>query len=350
MKKNAGADRETRDVERDDPLDGEEREEADDEGRLRRARRPGEPRERPGPRRRRPGLRVRRHWARERGYDSCRAGHDRGAFHPSDDSTNSSQPSVIRATRTFRVQMTADVTPRLLTERAAIVHDWFQGYHGSERVVEAMRTGLFTTPRGPTSSRSRPRASCCPPGSPRAIVRESRLARLPGHPPGRPRPGPLACCSRLHAALLRRLDLDAYDLVISSSHAFAVERPAARGRDSRRYCHTPIRYAWMPETEARRVGGLRGAGLRAMRGRLRRIDRAAARRPDGYVAISDRRAGADPALLRARRRGDPPAGRRRRLRPARPRRSRATSSGCTGSSPTSVPRSWSRLSAGCRTG
>jgi hypothetical protein len=31
----------------------------------------------------------------------------------------------------------------LLTTRAAIVHDWFQGFHGAERVVDAMRTGVF---------------------------------------------------------------------------------------------------------------------------------------------------------------------------------------------------------------
>jgi len=36
-----------------------------------------------------------------------------------------------------------------LGARAAIVHDWFQGYHGSERVVEAMRTGLFAAGHEP---------------------------------------------------------------------------------------------------------------------------------------------------------------------------------------------------------
>lgn len=31
----------------------------------------------------------------------------------------------------------------------AIVHDWFQGYHGAERVVEAMRLGLFSADDSP---------------------------------------------------------------------------------------------------------------------------------------------------------------------------------------------------------
>ena len=83
------------------------------------------------------------------------------------------------------------------------------------------------------------------------------------------------------------LDLDAYDLVISSSHACAVNVRPREDATHVCYCYTPIRYAWMPDTEARRVGGLRGAGLRAMRGRLRRIDLEASRRPDGYVAISE---------------------------------------------------------------
>ncbi len=47
-----------------------------------------------------------------------------------------------------------------------------------------------------------------------------------------------------------------------------------------------MRYVWMPAAEQNRVNGVKGAALRAMRGRLRRWDREASRRPDVYVANS----------------------------------------------------------------
>ena len=37
----------------------------------------------------------------------------------------------------------------LLDEPTAIVHDWFQGMHGSERVVDTIRSGLFGRDRAP---------------------------------------------------------------------------------------------------------------------------------------------------------------------------------------------------------
>jgi glycosyltransferase involved in cell wall biosynthesis len=82
------------------------------------------------------------------------------------------------------------------------------------------------------------------------------------------------------------LDLSAYDVVISSSHACAVNvRPRSDALHVC-YCHTPMRYVWLPETENRRVNGLGGLGLRLLRRRLRRIDLTASRRPDAYAANS----------------------------------------------------------------
>ena len=111
--------------------------------------------------------------------------------------------------------------------RAAIVHDWFQGYHGSERVVEAMRTGLFE--REPDVLTFHAARELLPAGLAGAIVRESRLARLPGirqrgHEPGRWR-YLLPYMPRYFASL----PLDDYDVVISSSHSCAVNvRPRAK--------------------------------------------------------------------------------------------------------------------------
>jgi glycosyltransferase involved in cell wall biosynthesis len=84
----------------------------------------------------------------------------------------------------------------------------------------------------------------------------------------------------------RRLRLDAYDLVISSSHVFAVHARPRPDALHLCYCYTPIRYAWMREVEAERVRGPKGAVLGAMNGYLRHRDLAASRRPDSYVAIS----------------------------------------------------------------
>jgi glycosyltransferase involved in cell wall biosynthesis len=165
----------------------------------------------------------------------------------------------------------------MIERRTAIVHDWFQGYHGAERVVETMRSGLFAPGHAPDVFTFHAARELLPPELAASIRKESRLARLPGlrqrgHDPGRWR--------LLVPAMPRyfsHLDLRAYDLVISSSHAFAVH---ARPREDAAhvcYCYTPIRYAWMPETDAR-------AG--AVRGRLRRMDLEASRRPDAYVAIS----------------------------------------------------------------
>ena len=84
-----------------------------------------------------------------------------------------------------------------------------------------------------------------------------------------------------------RLDLASYDVVISSSHACAVNVRTRPDTLHVCYCYTPIRYAWMPELEAGRASGVRRVGLTALRRRLRRIDLAASRRPSAYLAISE---------------------------------------------------------------
>jgi glycosyltransferase involved in cell wall biosynthesis len=174
----------------------------------------------------------------------------------------------------------------VIQERTAIVHDWFQGYHGSERVVETMRSGLFAPGNPPDVYTFHAARELLPEALAASIVRESRLAALPGirqrgHDPGRWR-WLLPYMPRYFG----RLRLDDYRLVISSSHACAVGvRPAPEAVHVC-YCYTPMRYAWMPETERARVAGPKGVALRALRGRLRRADLEASAGPDAYVAIS----------------------------------------------------------------
>ena len=72
----------------------------------------------------------------------------------------------------------------------AIVHDWFQGYHGSERVVEVLRRDVFPPGSEPDIFTFHAAHELLPPALSTAIVKESRLGRLPGvrqrgHDPGR---------------------------------------------------------------------------------------------------------------------------------------------------------------------
>jgi glycosyltransferase involved in cell wall biosynthesis len=84
----------------------------------------------------------------------------------------------------------------------------------------------------------------------------------------------------------RHLELDRYDLVVSSSHACAHHvRPRADALHVV-YCHTPMRYAWLPETDAGRARGAKRTLLRAATSHLRRLDRRAAASAAGYVANS----------------------------------------------------------------
>lgn len=171
----------------------------------------------------------------------------------------------------------------MLRARAAIAHDWFQGMHGAERVV-LTTLGLFASrPDVYTFSAAR---DLLPAPLRAAIVRESRLARLPGirqrgHAPGRWR-----ALLPYMPSYWEGLDLRGYDVVISSSHACAI---SAHPRDDALlvcYCHTPMRYLWMPETDVRALPPLQRAGLGAMRSRLRRKDLRASQRPDVLIANS----------------------------------------------------------------
>lgn len=174
-----------------------------------------------------------------------------------------------------------------INRRTAIVHDWFQGFHGSERVVEAMRAGLFAPGVEPDVLTFHAARELLPPALARAIVKESRLAALPwirqrGHDPGHWR-----YLLPYMPFYFSQLDLSGYDLVISSSHACAVNVRPPEGAVHVCYCYTPMRYAWLPETERQRVGGAAGLALRGLRAWLRRVDLAASRRPSLYMGISE---------------------------------------------------------------
>jgi glycosyltransferase involved in cell wall biosynthesis len=170
-----------------------------------------------------------------------------------------------------------------LRMRTAIVHDWFQGFHGSERTVAAM-LDLFA--RDPDILTFHAARELLPSRLAAAITQESRLSRLPGVRQRGHRPGRWRWMLPYMPRYFERLDLRPYELVISSSHAYAAGVRASGQALHVCYCHTPMRYVWMPTAERGRVSGIKRVGLRAFRRRLRQWDRRAAERPDLYVANS----------------------------------------------------------------
>lgn len=168
----------------------------------------------------------------------------------------------------------------------AVVHDWFQGYHGSERVVEALADDVLAEASRVDVFTFHAARELLPPRLAARIVRESKPSRLPGlrqvgHDPGRWR-----YLLPYMPHYFRSLDFSAYDLVVVSSHACAINADPPPGTPCVCYCHTPMRYAWLTDTEQGRLSGVRGAGLGLLSGWLRRHDRAAAQRPDLLVANS----------------------------------------------------------------
>jgi glycosyltransferase involved in cell wall biosynthesis len=175
------------------------------------------------------------------------------------------------------------MSSRRFTMRSAIVHDWFQGMHGSERTVAAMLDLFDSDPDILTFHAAR---ELLPERLNAAIVRESRLARLPGVRQRGHQSGRWRWLLPQMPRYFESLDLNGYELVLSSSHACAAGVHTRREVLHVCYCHTPMRYVWMPEAERGRVRGLKGLALGALRARLRAWDRRAARRPDVYLANS----------------------------------------------------------------
>jgi glycosyltransferase involved in cell wall biosynthesis len=176
------------------------------------------------------------------------------------------------------------VTTGRFAMRSAIVHDWFQGLHGAERTVAGMLDLFAHDPDILTFHAER---DLIPDRLSRSIVRESRLARLPGvrqrgHSPGRWR-----WLLPYMPHWFEQLDMSGYELVVSSSHACAAGVRTAPETLHVCYCHTPMRYAWDPGfMDGERLGKAERVLLPFLLSRLRRQDLIASARPDVYVANS----------------------------------------------------------------
>jgi glycosyltransferase involved in cell wall biosynthesis len=171
--------------------------------------------------------------------------------------------------------------------RASVVHDWFQGYHGSERVADTIREVLRDLTGHPVDVHTFSAAlGLLPSPLAQSIVRESRVARMPlvrqqGREPGRWR-----YLLPYMPYYFRSLKLDAYDIVVSSTHACAAGVQTRPDAAHVCYCHTPMRYLWLSDVDQDRLGRAGAATMRLMRRHLRRLDLEASRRPTSYIANS----------------------------------------------------------------
>jgi glycosyltransferase involved in cell wall biosynthesis len=167
--------------------------------------------------------------------------------------------------------------------KIAVVHEWFSGYFGSERVVEQILqiypqadvfcVADFLPPGGRGFLNNRP-------------VTTSFIQRLP--------------LARRHfrnyLALMplavEQFNLSSYDLVISSSHAVAKGVLTHPGQLHISYVHTPMRYAW--DLQEQYLGnshgqgkGIKGALARALLHYMRLWDIRTANSVDTFVANSN---------------------------------------------------------------
>ncbi len=166
--------------------------------------------------------------------------------------------------------------------KTAIIHDWFAGYAGSERVVESLTNiwkdadifvlfnflndeeqKIVVKNKIPNTSFLQKWKS----------VKNNHRKFLP-----------------LFPYAIEQFDLSGYDLIISSSHAVAKGVLTNSNQLHINYCHTPIRYAWdlthQYLRESNLSTGLKGIFAKAILHYIRMWDVAASNRVDYFIANS----------------------------------------------------------------
>lgn len=160
--------------------------------------------------------------------------------------------------------------------RTALVQDWFFTPGGSERVAFEL-AGLLPSAPVYTTFADAPSV-------------EALGSRLHTWPLQRVFPGTRSYRRflPLYPLWFGGLDLRGYDLVVSSSSAFAHGVRVRGDALHVAYVHNPMRFAWDTETylAGSSFGGVARLGARALRGPLRRWDRRAAAGPDVIIANS----------------------------------------------------------------
>lgn len=167
--------------------------------------------------------------------------------------------------------------------RVAIVHDYLNQYGGAERVLEALHelypdAPVYTSIYDPAAMPAAYSSWC---------IRTSFMQRLPGWRRF------FRSYFPLYPSAFEQFDLSDYDLVLSSSSAFAkgvIPRPGALHIC---YCHTPMRFAWRTQdyVEREAIRGPAAALLPFLLTYVRLWDAVSAARVDCFVANSHEVAG-----------------------------------------------------------
>lgn len=161
--------------------------------------------------------------------------------------------------------------------KVAIVHYWFVGMRGGEKVIEALcrlypQADIFTHVFVPEAVSSIIRER---------TVRTSFIGRLPRAPRLYQRYLPLMPLA------LEQLDLRGYDLIISSESGPAKGIIPPPGSTHICYCHSPMRYIWNMFHDYRdRSGPLTRALMPILAHYIRNWDAVSSNRVDHYVANS----------------------------------------------------------------
>ncbi|MCB0045725.1 MAG: glycosyltransferase [Caldilineaceae bacterium] len=165
--------------------------------------------------------------------------------------------------------------------RTALVHDWLNQMGGAENVLEELvalfpgsqlYTSIYAPERMPDAYRAWPIHTSFMQGLPGVAAHHQKY--LPLYPPA-----------------FQRMDLRAYDLVLSNKSGFCHgvnTGPRGQGPVHVCYCLTPTRFLWLYDQyrEREQIGGLTSTALQPLLAGLRRWDYAAAQRVDHFIAIS----------------------------------------------------------------
>ena len=165
--------------------------------------------------------------------------------------------------------------------RIAVVHDWLDTWGGGENVLAEI---LRAYPAADLYAL----VDFMPPALRARLggrhARTTFLQRIPG---ARRR---FRLMLPLFPRAIESLDLSAYDLILSSSHAVAKSVRTHARQLHVCYCHTPMRYAWdMRDQYLGQRGlatGVRGFAVNRVLDRLRDWDRATSARVSAFVANS----------------------------------------------------------------
>ncbi len=165
-----------------------------------------------------------------------------------------------------------------MTRKLAIVHDFLNQYGGAEKVLESLHEAfpaapIFTSVFLPEH---------LPPVFRAMDVRTSFMQSFPllkGH---------YKKFLPFYPGAIESLDLSGFDMVLSSSSAFAKGARAPAGVPHLCYCYTPMRFVWTPEDyfEKERIFGPARAFMPYILRRLKKWDLSTTSRVHRFISIS----------------------------------------------------------------